>query len=364
MRIKRISILAAAAVTFLCCFPSASALEAGGCDSRSSYDSADGYWKHIAVCDEYREKHSETGETAEAVRCVCGVGFSQEDYTAYCYHIEVCGKYERAVRGEDGVRECACGKIFGNDDYPAFCVHAAGCEAAQDRSNINLCGFCKSEFSTPNALIEHLNSFHPGIGTDASEGLVCPYCSGRFRDENAYNDHIVICYSQRATLTDSDGNFSSWGTYDKLIGMNASELLDRFIDLARIDAAKWGPIETAVIRLIDFTENMALTVREKDEDEVLGAVDRLEEKICALDLDSSEFEGSMNLLGALREKISAAYGEEKETGTGPPPAAGTTERTETADTGSRNVSAAVFTAAAAACAVSFICLRKKEKNGG
>ena len=112
------------------------------------------------------------------------------------------------------------------------------------------CGYCGSVFETEAALAAHIDRYHSG------EGNICPYCNQRFGDEDAYNDHIKICYSQRANGTDEDNQGFNWGLFDKLIGLDLAGLFDGGIDIYAVDANIMGSLTDIFLRIVDFIENM------------------------------------------------------------------------------------------------------------
>lgn len=124
------------------------------------------------------------------------------------------------------------------------------------------------------------------------------------------------------------------------VDLTVKDLLEMIIDLAKSSMTQWDAIETVIIKLVDFIENMGGLVSEAD---VKGAL---------ADLESFNIPGAEDLINALKAKIKAMYAGEVAT---------TVEETTAAapaDTGSASVGIAVFAAVSVAAAAAYVCTKK------
>lgn len=182
---------------------------------------------------------------------------------------------------------------------------------------------------------------------------VCPYCGNTFSDEKAYNEHLAICYSQKGG-NPSDTDYSNYADYDKFVKLDANGVLDKLIKIFSAEASWWNDVESIIIRIADFIENIA--VGKTKEADVAGAVDDLEAKVADLPIVGDICTYIHNLITTLKQKIKDLYAGNKET---------TITETETtaaeapADTGSASVGIIAFAAVSAAAAAAYVCIKKK-----
>lgn len=195
-----------------------------------------------------------------------------------------------------------------------------------------VCGFCKSEgFADSAALEAHMREFHK------DNGNTCPVCGEVFGDEALYNEHILIC------------------KYDKndeetlRVDLTVKDILNMIIDLAKSSMTQWGDIESIIIRLVDFVENMGTLAADKAA--VLGAVEDLEAAFADVQIP-----GLDDLLNQLKAKIKAMYAGEKATTV----VEETTVAEPVADTGSSAAGIAAFAAISVAAAAAYVCTKKSK----
>ena len=158
----------------------------------------------------------------------------------------------------------------------------------------------------------------------------CTKCGANFESEAEFNKHVAEC-KVGETAPEKD-----------YVDLTVKEILNMIIDLAKSGMAQWDAIESVVIRLVDFLENIGSAVAPAD---VEGAVADLEAALKGVD-------GVDGLLDALKAKIKALYA--GEVATEPE-----TEAEEPADTGSASVGIAVFAAVSVAAAAAYVCTKKK-----
>ena len=156
----------------------------------------------------------------------------------------------------------------------------------------------------------------------------CPDCGRTFDAEAEYNKHIVAC-DKEATASDAD-----------LVNLTIKDILEMIIDLAKSSMSQWDAIESVIIRLVDFVENMGGLVSEADVNGVIA------------DLEGFNIPGAEDLINALKAKIKAMYAGETAT------TVVVTEVEEPADTGSASVGIAVFAAVSVAAAAAYVCTKK------
>lgn len=162
----------------------------------------------------------------------------------------------------------------------------------------------------------------------------CAKCGACFENEAEFNKHVAACTA---------GDPAPEKDY---VDLTIKEILNMIIDLAKSGMAQWDAIETVVVRLVDFLENIgSAAIPQAD---VEGAVADLEGALAGLKSADKD-----NLLDALKAKIKALYAGEK----------ATTEAETTAeapaDTGSASVGIAVFAAVSVAAAAAYVCTKKK-----
>lgn len=233
-----------------------------------------------------------------------------------------------------------CGSTF--TDNEAFAEHVRECEGTTAAptepaapANKVVCDLCGNKFENEVAFNDHLD-------VCCKTHNVCPKCYQNFADENAYNDHIAIC---------------TYGDEKDYINLTLKDILTMIIDLVKVNAGQWDAIESVVIRLVDFIENIGSgLVAQAD---VEGAVADLEASLADF-----EIPGINDLLNTLKSKIKNMYAGEKattvvETTTETTTEETTTEPVEIIDTGSASVGIAAFAAISVAAAAAYVCTKKK-----
>lgn len=213
-----------------------------------------------------------------------------------------------------------------------------------------VCGVCGSSFNAAEDLRAHIALGCDGIRNENFDAiaLVCPHkgCGEAFVDEALYNEHIVICPKAPAD------------PYDKYINLNLKDLLTMIIDLVKTNAGQWDAIESVVIRLVDFIENMGKGL--VSQAEVEGAVADLETELANFSIP-----GVDEILNTIKSKIKNMYAGEKattvvvETTTETTTEETTTEAVVIEDTGSASVGIAAFAAISVAAAAAYVCTKKK-----
>lgn len=208
----------------------------------------------------------------------------------------------------------------------------------------NLCGKCGSKFEDNDKFAEHVRDCAGTTAAPAGETFrnECPICQREFADEGAYNDHIAICVKDKNSL---------------IVDLTVKDLLTMIIDLVKINAGQWDAIESVIIRLVDFIENMGKGLVAAAE--VEGAVADLEAELANFSIP-----GIDDILNALKSKIKNMYAGEKATTVVETTTETTTEETTTEavvieDTGSASVGIAAFAAISVAAAAAYVCTKKK-----
>lgn len=162
----------------------------------------------------------------------------------------------------------------------------------------------------------------------------CTKCGANFESEAEFNKHVAEC-KVGETAPEKD-----------YVDLTVKEILNMIIDLAKSGMAQWDAIESVVIRLVDFLENIgSAAVPQAD---VEGAVADLESALAPLKSADKD-----SLLDALKAKIKALYAGEKAT------TEAETSAEAPADTGSASVGIAVFAAVSVAAAAAYVCTKKK-----
>ena len=162
----------------------------------------------------------------------------------------------------------------------------------------------------------------------------CTKCGANFESEAEFNKHVAEC-KVGETAPEKD-----------YVDLTVKEILNMIIDLAKNGMAQWDAIESVVIRLVDFLENIgSAAVPQAD---VEGAVADLESALAPLKSADKD-----SLLDALKAKIKALYAGEKAT------TEAETSAEAPADTGSASVGIAVFAAVSVAAAAAYVCTKKK-----
>lgn len=239
------------------------------------------------------------------------------------------------------------------------------------------CPICKAVFQTADELDAHMSAVHP------AHNLTCPNCGQIFTDEKAYNDHLKLCkpederlvcpkcgkaFVDEALYNDHVAN-CTWGDEPDYINLTVKDLLNLIVDVAKSSMSQWDGIESVVIRIVDFIENVGKTAVGKDG--VEGAVDDLGKKLedaklfdktpsldafkdLKLDFDKSKLPTCKELFEALKEKLTCPCLKKTTTTV-------TVSETEPepAETGSSSVGIAVFAAVSVAAAAAYVCMKKK-----
>ncbi len=199
-----------------------------------------------------------------------------------------------------------------------------------------LCGFCKSEgFADAAALEAHIEKYHPADDGEVNY-LVCRLCEEEFVDEAIYNEHIKEC------------KFTDFDKETIRVDLTVKEILNMIIDLVKSSMTQWGDIESIIIRIVDFVENMGSLAADKAA--VLGAVEDLEASLADVKIP-----GIDDLLNQLKAKIKAMYAGEKAT-----TVVETTVVEPVADTGSSAAGIAAFAAISVAAAAAYVCTKKSK----
>ena len=206
-----------------------------------------------------------------------------------------------------------------------------------------VCGFCKSEgFADAAALEAHIEKYHPVTeAPEAAEPKLneCPLCHEEFADEALYNAHVKDC-----KYVVENGEESETVRID----LTVKEILNMIIDLLKSSMTQWGDIESIIIRIVDFVENMGTLAADKAA--VLGAVEDLEASLADVKIP-----GLDDLLNQLKAKIKAMYAGEKAT-----TVEETTVAEPVADTGSSAAGIAAFAAISVAAAAAYVCTKKSK----
>lgn len=138
-------------------------------------------------------------------------------------------------------------------------------------------------------------------------------------------------------------------THDHYADLTIKDLLTMIIDLAKASMTQWGDIESIIIRLVDFVENMGTLAA--DQAAVLGAVEDLEASFADVKIP-----GLDEILNALKAKIKAMYAGEKAT-----TVVEETTAVVPAETGSSSVAGiAAFAAISVAAAAAYVCTKKSK----
>lgn len=233
--------------------------------------------------------------------------------------------------------ECGpCGSKFNDDAELHNHIASGDCKPTTPaEANKVECKICFEKFEDENALNDHLK-------VCAKTHNVCPKCFQNFADENAYNDHIAIC---------------TYGDEKDYINLTLKDLLTMIIDLVKVNAGQWDAIESVIIRLVDFIENIGKGL--VSQADVEGAVADLEAELANFSIP-----GVGDILNTIKSKIKNMYAGEKATTVvttteEPTTEETTTEPVEIIDTGSASVGIAAFAAISVAAAAAYVCTKKK-----
>ena len=195
-------------------------------------------------------------------------------------------------------------------------------------------------------------AFAAATPSDAQAKNVCPKCDAEFTLEAEYNKHLAICSVK--TCSKCDAEFANEAEYNKhidtctegdevdYVNLTVKDILEMIIDVAKASMSQWDSIESVIVRLVDFIENMGAGVPEADVNGVIA------------ELEGLNIPGIEDLLNALKAKIKALYAGETAT------TVVETTAAAPADTGSASVGIAVFAAVSVAAAAAYVCTKKKD----
>ena len=164
------------------------------------------------------------------------------------------------------------------------------------------------------------------IVTIPAENAKCGKCGSVLADGELLADHE--CPTEAATEKD-------------YIDLTVKEVLNMIVELAKAGMSQWADVETVVIKIVDFVDNLLNGT-------ATGKVDGLIAELEGL-FEGVEIPGISDLIDALKAKILSFYASET---------VAPTEPTKTPDTGSAPVGIAVFAAVSVAAAAAFVCTKK------
>lgn len=217
-----------------------------------------------------------------------------------------------------------CGK--GYDKVADLNAHIDAEHRTAEDANTVYCADCGNTFANEGEFNKHLALCNKKY---------CPKCQRPFADEKAYNEHVAAC---------------TYGDQKDYVDLTIKDILTMIIDLVKTNAGQWDAIESVVIRLVDFIENIGTGLIPAAD--VNGAVADLEAALADF-----EIPGISDLLNQLKAKIKAMYAGEKATTVATTET--TTEVVEPSDTGSASVGIAAFAAISVAAAAAYVCTKKK-----
>ncbi|MBQ8015077.1 MAG: hypothetical protein IJ264_02710 [Clostridia bacterium] len=192
-----------------------------------------------------------------------------------------------------------------------------------------------------------------------ADGLACPHCKEVFYIEAQYNEHLKICqvkecgkcgekFAKEEAYNDHVQNCTVGDTKD-YINLDVKVILEMIIDLVKSSWEQWGDIESVVVRLVDFIENIGTTA--VGEAEVAGAVADLEAALAGV-----EIPGLSDLINQLKSTIKSMYAGEVATTV----VEETTAAEEPVETGSSVAGIAAFAAISVAAAAAYVCTKKSK----
>ncbi|MBR5562058.1 MAG: hypothetical protein IKW12_02805 [Clostridia bacterium] len=193
---------------------------------------------------------------------------------------------------------------------------AAPATPAEPTANNNMCPNCGRWFYSEKEYNTHLA---------LCDVKVCEKCGEEFASEAEYNKHVAAC---------------TVGDTKDYVNLTVKDILEMIIDVAKSTMGQWDSIESVIIRLVDFIENMGGLVSEADVNGVIA------------ELESFNIPGIEGLIDALKAKIKAMYAGETAT------TVVETTAAAPADTGSASVGIAVFAAVSVAAAAAYVCTKK------
>ncbi len=156
----------------------------------------------------------------------------------------------------------------------------------------------------------------------------CGICGSTFTNEEDFAAHVAECKPSEEEAVMS--------------------IINMLIDILKASFSQWDAVESVVIRLVDFIENIGTAA--VSEADVKGAVADLEAALAG-----AEIPGVNDLLNQLKQMIKDLYAGEVAT-----TVEATTEAAPAADTGSSSVGIAVFAAVSVAAAAAYVCTKKSK----
>lgn len=159
---------------------------------------------------------------------------------------------------------------------------------------------------------------------------------------------LVMAFSMSAMAFAADTTTTTAAPATTSAELSVKDILNMIIDLVKASMSQWDAVESVVVRLVDFIENIGSAAVGKAD--VEGAVADLEAALA-----DAEIPGISDLLNALKAKIKAMYAGEVAT-----TVEATTAAVEKPDTGSSSVGIAVFAAVSVAAAAAYVCTKKSK----
>ena len=159
---------------------------------------------------------------------------------------------------------------------------------------------------------------------------------------------MALSMGTMAFATEADTTATTAAPTTVAADVSVMGILDMLVDIIKASFSQWDAIESVVIRLVDFIENIGTAA--VSEADVNGAVADLEAALAG-----AEIPGVSDLLNALKQKIKDLYAGEVAT-----TVEATTVAEEIVDTGSSSVGIAVFAAVSVAAAAAYVCTKKKD----
>ncbi len=160
---------------------------------------------------------------------------------------------------------------------------------------------------------------------------------------------LVMAFSMSAMAFAADATTAAPTTAaTESAELTVKDILNMIIDLVKSSMSQWDAIESVVVRLVDFVENIgSAAVGQADVD---GAVADLEAALADV-----EIPGLSDLLDSLKAAIKKMYAGEVAT-----TVEVTTEKAPAPETGSSSVGIAVFAAVSVAAAAAYVCTKKSK----
>ena len=159
---------------------------------------------------------------------------------------------------------------------------------------------------------------------------------------------LVMAFSMSAMAFAADTTTTTSAAATTSAELSVKDILNMIIDLVKSSMTQWDAIESVVVRLVDFVENIGgAAIGQADVD---GAVADLEAALADV-----EIPGLSDLLNTLKAQIKAMYAGEVAT-----TVEATTEAAPAPETGSSSVGIAVFAAVSVAAAAAYVCTKKSK----